>query len=142
VKGRLKLLLPALLAGLVVLLTETGCQSSQHKEALLTQAGFRSLKPTSAKQTALIGSLPRGHLTSLVRNGKTVFLYPDAKQHLLLAGTEKEYQAYQKLRLKNELSMDTEATTSLNSDATSVWSNWGGLEIPYWGPEFNDPSPR
>jgi hypothetical protein len=142
VKGRLKLLLPALLAGLVVLLTGTGCQSSQHKEALLTQAGFRSLKPTSAKQTALIGSLPQGHLSSLVKNGKTVFLFPDAAQHLLLVGTEREYQAYQQLRLKNELSMDTKATKSLNSDATNVWSDWGGLEIPYWGPEFNDPSPR
>jgi hypothetical protein len=134
-----------LLAGLFVLfafLLNAGCQSLQPKEGLLTQAGFKSVKPLSPQQASLIMKLPQGHLTSLVRNGKTLFLFPDSSHHLLLVGNQAAYETYQQLHLKNNLSRDTLATKALNADASIDWSDWGGLEAPYWGPDFNNPTTR
>jgi len=90
----------------------------------------------------LIMKLPQGHLTSLVRNGKTLFLFPDSSHHLLLVGNQAAYETYQQLHLKNNLSRDTLATKALNADASIDWSDWGGLEAPYWGPDFNNPTTR
>jgi hypothetical protein len=118
-----------------------GCQSIQSKEKLLMQAGFRSVKPVSPRQTSLLIKLPQGHITSLVKNGKTIFLFPDSTHHLLLVGNQAEYQTYQQLRLKKNISRDAMATKSLNVDAASDWSDLGGLEAPYWGPDFNNPTP-
>jgi hypothetical protein len=127
--------------GALVFLQGIGCQSLQPKEELLTQAGFRSIKHLSPQQASLIVKLPQGHITSIVKNGKTIFLFPDSTHHLLLVGNQAEYQTYQQLRLKKNISRDAMATKSLNVDAASDWSDWGGLEAPYWGPDFNNPTP-
>ena len=113
------------------------CHSLRDKEADLTAAGFRTVIPSTPAQTALVKSLPQAHLTCVQKNGQTRFLLADAAHHRLLIGNQSQYQAYQKLHLQRMRAGEALATASLNADAGAEWSNWGGNEIPYWGPEFN-----
>jgi hypothetical protein len=133
--GRVALLLfvPLLLAS---------CHSLQQKEQLLSAAGFKTVVPSSPAQSAHLKTLRQGRMTAVVKNGKTLFVLADARHNRLFVGNQQQYQSYQQLRLKNRLSQDKLATASLNADADNEWSNWGGLDTPYWGPEFNDPTTR
>jgi len=115
----------------------TGCHSLQQKEQLLTAAGFRSVTPSTTAQATHLASLPQGHITPISKNGQTLFFLADAKRNCLFIGTQSEYQAYQQLRLTQQLSQDKLATAALNADATAEWNAWGGLEGPLWGPGFN-----
>jgi len=119
------LLLPFLIAG---------CNTLQQKEDLLSAAGFRTVVPSTPAQIARLKSLPQGRVTTVSKKGKTLFLFADASNNRLLAGTQSQYQKYQQLRLQKNLVEDKEATAALNADANAEWASWGGLDAPLWGP--------
>jgi len=133
----MKKFLPNLLLSLFLALLNTGCHSLNQKEQLLTAAGFRTVVPTTPAQSAHLAALPQGHLTPVTKNGQTLFILADAKHNSLFVGNQSEYQAYQQLRLKQQLSQDKLATAAMNADATAEWNAWGGLEGTLWGPGFN-----
>ena len=117
----------------------SGCHSLQKKEQLLSAAGFHSVAPTTAAQTAHLKSLQaqtKGHLTPVRKHGQTFFLLADAKGNRLFIGNQSEYQAYKQLRLSRQLSEDKAATNDLNADATVEWDAWGGLDSPLWNSNY------
>ena len=115
----------------------SSCHSSPDKEQLLSTAGFKCVAPKTSDQISHLKSLPQGKMTEVVKNGHSLFFLADGKRNLLFIGNQQEYQSYQQLRLNKRLSRDKDATAALNSDASNEWSNWGGLQTPYWGPVFN-----
>ena len=119
-----------------------GCNSLGKKEGLLAAAGFRTVVPATPDQTAKLKAAPQGRILTIRRNGKTLFVFADARRNHLLIGTQREYRSYQQLRLEKQLTGEKLAAAALNADANIDWNDWGGLEAPYWGPEFNDPAPR
>jgi hypothetical protein len=125
-------LLPTLLFVFLI----TGCNVLQKKEQLLSTAGFRSVTPSSSAQIAHLKSLPQGHLTPISKNGKTLFLFADAKNNRLLVGNQAQYQLYKQLNLNQQIAQDQRATKELNADATSEWAAWGGLDTPLLFPSF------
>jgi hypothetical protein len=120
----LPLLLPAVLL--------CGCNSLRQKEQLMSASGFRTVVPSTAAQAAHLQSLPQGRLTPVVKKGKTVFMLADAKRNCLYVGNQSQYQAYQQLRLRNQIAQDKLATASLNADADNEWAAWGGIDTPLW----------
>jgi hypothetical protein len=127
----MKRLLPlAILPALLI----TACSSVNQKEQLMSAAGFRTLVPSTPAQIAHLKSLPQGCVTTVSKKGRTLFLFADAQNNRLLAGTQSQYQKYQQLRLQKNLVEDKEATAALNADANSEWAAWGGLDAPLWGP--------
>jgi hypothetical protein len=56
----------------------------------------------------------------------------DAKRNCLYVGNQSQYQAYQQLRLRNQIAQDKLATASLNADADNEWAAWGGIDTPLW----------
>lgn len=124
--------LPLLLAVLLL----AGCNSLQHKEDLMSAAGFRTVVPSTPAQIAHLKSMAQGKLTPVVKKGQTFFILPDAAGNRLLIGSQSQYATYQQLRLKNQLAQDKLATASLNADANAEWDAWGGLDAPLWAPCF------
>lgn len=116
---------------LLILLLICGCHSLQKKEQLLTTAGFRLISATTPAQAARLKSLQsstKGHLTPITKKGKTLFVLADAKQNRLFVGNQSQYDAYKRLCLQKQLSMETLATADLNADASAEWNAWGGLD--------------
>lgn len=130
------------LSALLLPLVLAGCNSLQKKEALLVAAGFKTVVPATPIQVQKLHAAPQGKMLTLRKDGKTLFVFADAKRNHLLIGTQRQYQAYQQLRLEKQLAGEKLAAAALNADANIDWNDWGGLEAPYWGPTFNDPVPQ
>jgi hypothetical protein len=77
---------------------------------LLSAAGFKTVVASNDKQLQEIPKLPADRVTVMSNTGKNYFVYPDMARKQIYVGTEKEYQAYLKLRAQNNMPVtDTEA---------------------------------
>jgi hypothetical protein len=124
------------LAVVGLLAVAVGCASEQsNKESLAIAAGFKVITPRSAEQTNLLQSLPAGQVTRINYNGHTLFVLPDAKNNVAYVGRENEYQAYQQLRLAQNLSNQNLEAAQMNQMATMNygWNRWGGWGGWGWG---------
>jgi len=121
-------ILTLLVAGSLLL----GACASQTKVTLLSAAGFHTVVPTTAAQIAKVKSLPQRKVVPVVKNGKTLFLYADAANNVLLVGNQKQYQQFQQYHLQYNIQQAQEETAALNADAAD-WGCWGG---GFWGPGF------
>jgi hypothetical protein len=118
-----------LAAGALALVVWTfGCASTKQTENLLSAAGFKIMPATTPQQQAHLKTLPVNKVTVVVREGKTYFVYPDAKQQVLYVGQQAQYDAYQKLRLQNQMAEDQVQAAEMNSEAAfAPWGPWGGV---------------
>jgi hypothetical protein len=84
----------------------------------LSAAGFKTVVATTDKQLQEIPKLPAGQITVMSNTGKNYFVYPDLAKKQIYVGTEKEYQAYLKLRAQNNLpATDPEASYAKQDEA-------------------------
>ena len=124
------------LAVMALLALAVGCASEQeNKQNLAIAAGFKVLTPRNAEQTNLLKSLPAGQVTRINYNGHTLFVLPDAKNNVAYVGRENEYQAYQQLRLAQNLSNQNLEAAQMNQMASMNygWNRWGGWGGWGWG---------
>ena len=70
---------------------------------MLSTAGFKVVAATTPKQEQKLKALPPGKITTVVRNGKTYYVYPDAAHNRIYLGTKTEYQNYQQMVLNNQI---------------------------------------
>ena len=89
-------------------------------------AGFQMKIASTPEQLAHIKSLPQRQLTPAPGpDGNNRFIYADAKYcKCLYAGTERAYDRYQKLKVRETIAENAEA-------ASMNWGIWGG-----WGPWY------
>jgi hypothetical protein len=118
------------LIGAFALLTLlAGCSTQvQNKENLLIAAGFKVIVPKTAIQQQKLQALPPDKVTLVQKNGQNYYVFPDAPNNQAYVGGPKQYQAYQQLRLKNQLANDNLQAAEMNEDAAMSWETWGG-----WG---------
>jgi len=115
----------AKIAGLAMIALLVGCSSAPTappvaplNESLLSAAGFKTVVATNDKQLQEIPKLPAGQITVMSNTGKNYFVYPDLAKKQIYVGTEKEYQAYLKLRAQNNLpATDPEASYAKQDEA-------------------------
>jgi hypothetical protein len=113
-----------LAAGMLALLgVAIGCATTKQTEDLLSAAGFKATPATTAQRRAHLQTLPPHKVTMVVRAGKTYYVYPDAKAQVLYVGQQAQYDAYQKLRLENQ--MASEQFQAAESNAAEEWGAWG-----------------
>ena len=114
---------------MVALLTlGAGCSTTKQTENLLSAAGFKITPATTPEQKAHLNSLPPGKVTVVQREGKTYFVFPDAKQQLLYVGQQAQYNEYQRLRVQKQMAEDqVQAAQSSAEPAWGAWGGWGGL---------------
>lgn len=116
--------------------------STQQTESLLTAAGFKTVKASTATQLQHLPTLPQGQVTMVTQTGKNWFVYPDLPRNQIYVGTEKEYQAYLKLRGPSNASggmdaqiqkQDTAMTKYDNATAGVIWESWPSFTGLQWG---------
>lgn len=117
-----------LLALLFLALVLSACASHlQKKESFLTQAGFRTVKPSTPEQIAHFQSLPSGHIRHEERNGKTLYMLADSSKNLLLVGGEAEYAQYQEILYSKEVEPGKKAD-KITKGIANIWDQgWGSV---------------
>ncbi|HEY3177524.1 MAG TPA: hypothetical protein VGL25_01435 [Casimicrobiaceae bacterium] len=85
-------------SALVVACASAPPQPPPPDESLLSAAGFKVVLAKTPQQQEHLRSLPPGEIRAMERNGTPFFVYPDAAKNQIYVGTQKEYQAYRRLR--------------------------------------------
>ena|SRR5437764_1040998 len=88
----------AALLGLLGGCQTTGSNSSavatSQKEMLLTQAGFKTMTVTTAKQQQQVSALPVNKISAVKYKGKLYYVLPTSTKNQILVGRQKQYNAY------------------------------------------------
>lgn len=118
-----------ILALCLVSLTLSGCAildkaTSGYTEQNLSAAGFRAqYADTPAKQAALQTMKPY-QVVLTPRGGKPFYSYADPKKNLLYIGSQKEYGAYQKLLIQQDVASEEELASMQQETAAMDWDMW------------------
>jgi hypothetical protein len=109
----------------------SGCASSspaQSKENLLATAGFKTFPADTPAKQKLLQSLPAGRISTIQRNGKTYYVYPEMASNSALVGTQKEYTNYQQLKNLQQISNRNlqESVDAVSNNGWGAWGGWGG----------------
>lgn len=124
-------LLPVLLASSLLV----GCASMLNSkdietERLLSAAGFQMRLANTPEQLTALKARPQQKLVPQNHGDKVIYTYADAKVcKCIYAGTERNYNQYQKLALDRELTIRQQETAADNADAAMDMSSFGP-----WGP--------
>ena len=103
------------------------------REDTLMRAGFKPLPLTTAQQEQQIATLPSGEITTMKRQGKVYFLYPDLDHHRVLIGRNRQFMRYNAL-VTEQLSPFKIEHTSLDRDweESGVWKGMDGWDRVGW----------
>jgi len=124
------------IAVVALLALTVGCattSSTQNKESMLVASGFKVITPKTAAQQQKLQQLPPGHVAMINRQGRTYYIFPDAAHNQAYVGGPQEYQAYQQLRVANNIAQENVETAQMYQDAAMDWGAWGGWGMG-WGP--------
>ena len=134
------------LAAVTLLALFAGCASTpstQSTESLLSTAGFKTVQASTAMQLQHLPTLPQGQVTMVTQTGKNWFVYPDLPKNRIYVGTEKEYQAYLRLRGSGNSpdnsmqasiqKQDTAMTKYDNATSGVIWESWPSFSGLQWG---------
>ena len=100
-------------------------------ESLLLAAGFKTVVASSDKQLQSLPTLPAGQVTVVTQTGKNFYVYPDLAQNRIYVGTEKEYQAYLKLRAQNNLPAPDPQASYFQQDAAMRKADARDASVPW-----------
>ena len=109
-------------------------------ESALSAAGFKVVLAKTSQQQEHLRSLTPGQITAMERNGTPFFVYPDAAKNQIYVGTQKEYQAYRRLRPdggpspqdKLNAQHAADMASSLKQDTAMQKANTRDLSDPYY----------
>jgi hypothetical protein len=128
-KIRIGLFASALL-GLALLFT-SGCATtagaSKSKQSMLLQAGFKPMTASSQVQQATLGKLKPDKFSTVQRNGKTMYVFPDPANNTLYAGDVSNYQRYKQLVSASNMAyteQEMDDATGYFGNKSSNWKNW------------------
>lgn len=116
-----------------LLLLAAGCATTKHTETYLTAAGFKMIAVTTPKQEQKLKALPPDKITTVQRNGKTWYVFPDAAHHQIYLGTPNEYQNYRQIVADNKIAEQDRMSTEMDVDGGD-WNDWGSWEVITWTP--------
>ena len=88
---------------MVIVALITACQTTgtsqsavAQKEALLTQAGFKSKTVTTPKQQQQVSQLAVDRVSAVKYQGKVYYVFPTGNKSQILVGTQAKFNAYKK----------------------------------------------
>ena len=74
--------------------TATGQSGTAQQEALLTQAGFKTINVTTPQQQQAVGKLAMGRVSPVKYRGKLYYVYPTGTRDRILVGRQRQLNAY------------------------------------------------
>ena len=122
-------------AAAAALMGLAGCASvgAQEKEGQLSAAGFVRLQADTPARVAKLQSLPQNSIVVAQRKSGPVYIYADsAGCNCAFVGGPAAYQAYQQIRIANNISQMQETTAELNMAAAEDWGGAWGPMAPGW----------
>src|SRR6266568_8396988 len=97
------LTLTSIVTAMVILALITACQTTgtsqsavAQKEALLTQAGFKSKTVTTPKQQQQVSQLAVDRVSAVKYQGKVYYVFPTGNKSQILVGNQAQFNAYKK----------------------------------------------
>ena len=132
-------------AGLIACLALlSGCAgtptaNTAQDESLLVAAGFKTVVASTDQQLQNLPTLPPGQVTVVTQTGTNWFVYPDLPKNRVYVGTQKQYQAYLRLRAQNNLPAADPLAAYYKQDAAMNAATARDASIPAWEywPGFN-----
>jgi hypothetical protein len=112
------------LNAIVLLALVSGCATTKQTEDLLSAAGFKPQPATTPEQQAHLKALPAHKVSSVQRDGKQYFVYPDVAHNVLYIGSSDQYQEYQRLRKQQQLAEEQNTPAEQMQINWSVWGGW------------------
>src|SRR5262249_13554272 len=109
-----------------------GCASNGQasKENLMATAGWRNILATTPQQKTLLAGLPANQISTVQKDGKTWYVFPNHATGSAMVGTPGQYTAYKQLAFTQKISDQNLQAAQLNSMPPVGWGAWGG---PAWG---------
>jgi hypothetical protein len=114
---------------LALLALVAGCATTKHTETFLTAAGFKVITPATPKQEQKLRALPPGKITTVQRNGKTYYVFPDVAHNQAFLGTSNEYQNYRQIVADNKIAEQDRMSVEMGSADSGDWNDWGSWEV-------------
>ena len=125
-----------------------GCATSPVKqtEHLLAQSGFKVVPAVSVAHQQQIQTLPPNRISTVKRNGKQYYVYPDHARNVLYVGNKAQFHAYQmaiqnlQLTADSKLIADVQDSARVADDAAIASGGTGAGWGQVWGewPEDGD----
>jgi hypothetical protein len=125
---------PAKLSIALALLILAGCATAQHPETFLTAAGFKVVAATTPKQEQRLKTLPPGKISTVQRNGRTYYVFPDTARNRIYLGTPNEYQNYQQILADSKIAAQDRMSAELAAANGDDWNDWGSWEVVSFTP--------
>jgi hypothetical protein len=115
------------LSAIALLVLATGCATtSPSRTDLLSAAGFQVSTADTPQKQEMLRSLPAGRLSMVTWEGETFYVQPDVPNNRAWVGRQREFQAYQQLRLARQMSNDNLMAARMNQSAMRDWNRgWG-----------------
>lgn len=105
---------------------------AQDKENMLAAAQFTMKPADTPAKLANLKAMPQYQLVPHVKNGKNYYVFADAAGcQCLYVGDESAYQAYQQMRIQQNIASEQLMAAEMNQQAMMDWGAWGP-----WGPGF------
>lgn len=117
-----------------LLLLAAGCATTKHTETFLTAAGFKVITPTTPEQEQKLKALPPGKITTVQRNGKTYYVFPDVAHNRAFLGTPDQYQNYLQIVADSKIAEQDRVSAEMGAADGGNWNEWGSWEIITWSP--------
>ena len=118
-----------LFAVLGLLILAAGCATTKHTETFLTAAGFKVVAVTTPKQEQRLKSLPPGKISTVQRNGKTYYVFPDAAHNQIYLGTPDEYQNYRQIVADSKIAAENRVDAEMGAAGGDDWNDWDSWEV-------------
>ena len=119
------------LIGLALGAALSGCaaierENTEQTEQLLAAAGFQIRPADTPAKLADLERLAQHELVRHDRDGTVTYIYADAVDcECLYSGDESNYDAYQKLQVREDIAEQEEMAASMNQEAAMNWEVWG-----------------
>jgi hypothetical protein len=116
-------------AVIMLLILVAGCATTKHTETFLTAAGFKVVMATTPKQQQKLKSLPPDKISTVQRNGKTYYVFPDVAHNQIYLGTPNEYQNYRQILADSKIAEQDRMGAEMLSADGDDWNDWGSWEV-------------
>lgn len=118
-----------MILALGLLFLAAGCATTKHTETFLAAAGFKVVAASTPQQEQKLKSLPPGKITTVQRNGKTYYVFPDAAHNRIYLGTSNEYQNYLQIVADNQIAEQDRMGAEVAAADGEDFNDWGSWEI-------------
>jgi hypothetical protein len=111
-----------------------GCTNAQQNtDNMLATAGFRNVLASTPQQKQLLASLPADKMSTVQKDGKTWYVFPNQATNSAMVGTPAQFATYRQMLSAQRMS---DRNLMAAQQSRTIDPRWGG---PGWGGTWGGP---